>query len=273
MLYYESCALTKRVINNEYNKVKMVREAAALILVRDSSNGLQVCMLRRVATSSFAAGAFVFPGGAVDEADHELAISSCCFYQQQTDFKILACKVAALRETLEEAGILAANANKAGVVNNTLRHQLHEGELSFETLLIERAASLDLDSVMFYDHWITPEGAPKRFDTRFFIAKGSMGHQVSHDNIETDSSCWALPEEILSLYEQGEVKLMPVTHVQLKRLSTFKKVSDVLAFAKKQNNVPIIEPLLNVDEAGKPVSVTIHLSEGIVEYLLYKAKA
>ena len=121
----------------------MVREAAALILLRDSSNGLQVCMLRRVETSGFAAGAYVFPGGAVDEADHELAISSCCFYQQQTDFKILACKVAALRETLEEAGILVANVKKVIVVNNALRHQLHEGELSFEALLVILIRRLD----------------------------------------------------------------------------------------------------------------------------------
>ncbi len=251
----------------------MVREAAALILVRDSSNGLQVCMLRRVATSSFAAGAFVFPGGAVDEADHELAISSCCFYQQQTDFKILACKVAALRETLEEAGILAANANKAGVVNNTLRHQLHEGELSFETLLIERAASLDLDSVMFYDHWITPEGAPKRFDTRFFLSKAPVNHDIVHDNKETDSSCWAAPEDILSLYEQGEVKLMPVTHVQLKRLSKFKSSDEVFDFAKTQQNIPVTEPIINFGKEGKPVSVTIDLNEGVVEYPVFQKRA
>jgi len=251
----------------------MVREAAALILLRDSINGLEVCMLRRVSTAGFAAGAYVFPGGAVDKADHELAITTCCFYQQQTDSKILACKVAALRETLEEAGILAANVNKAVVVNNTSRHKLHEGELSFETLLIEQAASLDLDSVMFYDHWITPEGALKRFDTRFFLSKAPVNHDIVHDNKETDSSCWTVPADILSLYEQDKVKLMPVTHVQLKRLSKFKSCDDVLAFAKQQQNIPVTKPVINMGKEEKPVSVTINLSEGVVEYPVFQKRA
>ncbi|MBV1899711.1 MAG: NUDIX hydrolase [Cycloclasticus pugetii] len=252
----------------------MIREAAVLILLRDTKKGPEVCMLRRVETTGFAAGAYVFPGGVVDEQDKQLRLNNnLCFYTNDTDLSIHAYKIAAIRETLEEAGILAATRNDDIQVNAALRQKLHKGYVSFESLLREHRASLDLDRVIFYDHWIAPDGTPKRFDTRFFIAKGSMGHQVSHDNIETDSSCWALPEEILSLYEQGEVKLMPVTHVQLKRLSTFEKVSDILAFSKKQNNVPIIEPLLNVDEAGKPVSVTIHLPEGVVEYSLYKAKA
>ncbi len=50
----------------------MIKDAAALILLRDSDNGMEVCMLRRVETSGFAAGAYVFPGGAVDEHDKQL---------------------------------------------------------------------------------------------------------------------------------------------------------------------------------------------------------
>lgn len=251
----------------------MIREAAALILVRDAKNGLEVCMLRRVSTAGFAAGAYVFPGGAVDEADHQLGATSACFFKQQTDSKILACKVAALRETLEEAGILAANVNKTALINNTSRHKLHDGELSFEMLLREHGISLDLDSVMFYDHWVTPEGAPKRFDTRFFLTKAPLNHDILHDNKETDSSCWALPEDIVSLYDQGEVKLMPVTHVQLKRLSKFNTSDDVLAFAKNQRNIPVTEPIMNVGKEGKPVSVTINLSEGVVEYPVFQKRA
>ena len=250
----------------------MIKEAAALILLRDSKKGLEVCMLRRVETSGFAAGAYVFPGGAVDETDHGIGTMSACFFEQQIDSKMLACKVAALRETLEEAGILAANLNTAVVINEASRHKLHEGELSFERLLSEHAASLDLDNVIFYDHWITPEGAPKRFDTRFFLTKALLDHDIVHDNKETDSSCWALPADILSLYDQGEVKLMPVTHVQLKRLSKFNTSDDALAYAKNQRNIPVTEPIMNLGKEGKPVSVTINLSEGVVEYPVFQKR-
>ena len=251
----------------------MIREAAALILLRDSSNGLEVCMLRRVKTSGFAAGAYVFPGGAVDESDHGLSTTNACFFEQQTDSKLLACKVAALRETLEEAGILAANVNTTAMINSSSRHKLHDGKLSFQMLLAEHAASLDLDNVIFYDHWITPDGAPKRFDTRFFLTKALLDHDIVHDNKETDSSCWALPEDILSLYDQGKVKLMPVTHVQLKRLSKFNTSDEALAFAKNQGNIPVTEPIMNWGDQGKPVSVTINLAEGEVEYPVFQKRA
>lgn len=251
----------------------MIKEAAALILLRDSSKGVEVCMLRRVETSGFAAGAYVFPGGAVDEQDKMLAATDVCFFEERLDSIIQAHKVAAIRETLEEAGILTATKNDDIQVNEVLRQKLHEGEVSFEKVLREHDALINLDNVIFYDHWITPEGAPKRFDTRFFISSAPTNHHIRHDNKETDSSCWALPKEILSLYDQGDVKLMPVTHVQLKRLSTFDRVTDVLAFAKKQGNISAIEPVMNYGEQGKPISVTIKLSEGVVEYPVFRKRA
>lgn len=251
----------------------MVKDAAALVLIRDSNEGIEVCMLRRVETSGFAAGAYVFPGGAVDEQDKLLGATELCFFQQEHDSLMQAYKVAAIRETLEEAGILASARNNGIQINDVLRHKLHEGEVSFENVLRENETSINLDEVIFYDHWITPAGAPKRFDTRFFLAAASADQHIVHDNKETDSSCWALPKEILSLYDQGDVKLMPVTHVQLKRLSAFDSVSDILAVAKKQTNISVTEPIMNYGSEGKPVSVTIDLLEGVVEYPVFRKRA
>lgn len=250
----------------------MIKDAAALILLRDSDNGMEVCMLRRVETSGFAAGAYVFPGGAVDEHDKQLGETEFCLAKEETDSLLQANKVAAIRETLEEAGILASTNQNGIQIDDLLRHKLHEGEISFEDVLREHRVFINLDEVIFYDHWLTPAGAPKRFNTRFFLAVASADQYIKHDNKETDSSCWALPKEIISLYEQGEVKLMPVTHVQLKRLSSFDCVADILATAKKQTHISVTEPMMNYGSDGQPVSVTINLSEGVVEYPVFKKR-
>jgi len=251
----------------------MIKQAAALILIRDSGKGLEVCMLRRVETSGFAAGAYVFPGGAVDEQDGFLADKDVCIHAENSDESLHVYKVAALRETLEEAGILAASMKAGEQISDASRHKLHQGEVSFETLLRDNDAKINLDEVVFYDHWITPEGAPKRFDTRFFISAASSQHRIMHDNKETDSSCWTLPKDILALYEQGDVKLMPVTHVQLKRLSKFDCVNEVLSLAATRKTIPVTEPIMNRGQNGKPVSVTIHLIEGTVEYPVFQKRS
>ena len=58
-------------------------------------------MVRRHGNSGFAAGALVFPGGKVDESDHALA-ARC------PPATLLPYRIAAIRETWEEAGILLA---------------------------------------------------------------------------------------------------------------------------------------------------------------------
>ena len=47
-----------------------VRAAATVLLLRDTPAGIEVLMTRRSATASFAPGAYVFPGGVIDAADH-----------------------------------------------------------------------------------------------------------------------------------------------------------------------------------------------------------
>ena len=46
-----------------------MRAAATVLLLRDSEAGIEVLMTRRSDTASFAPGAYVFPGGHIDEAD------------------------------------------------------------------------------------------------------------------------------------------------------------------------------------------------------------
>ncbi|HIF17392.1 MAG TPA: NUDIX domain-containing protein [Cycloclasticus sp.] len=243
----------------------MVKQAAALILIRNAKSGIEVCMLRRVGSSRFAPGAYVFPGGGVEEQDkslgHTMGITATTDYATE--------KIAAIREAFEEAGILAG-ASKSNITEQN-RKRLHAGEISFQQLLDDHDTCLNLDAVVFYDHWITPEGAPIRFDTRFFLTTmlEGEGQELIHDDAETDASCWANPADLLAQYDRKEIKLMPVTHVQLKRLSMLSSVEDALTRAKQCKGITATLPVLNFDESGKPTSVTIDLQEGVVEYPVY----
>jgi 8-oxo-dGTP pyrophosphatase MutT (NUDIX family) len=63
------------------------RDAATVVVLRDAARGLEVYLVKRSRTVDFMAGAHVFPGGRLDQADTSLA----------------AC---AVRETFEEAGLV-----------------------------------------------------------------------------------------------------------------------------------------------------------------------
>lgn len=248
----------------------MLREAAAMVIARDTNNGVEVCMLRRVERSRFAAGAYVFPGGAVDQQDSQVNPSYLCSTGSADQPSLMPYKIAALRETFEEAGLLAATVRSDTMSNGALREKLQQNSVSFEQVLQQLNITIKLDEIVFYDHWVTPEGAPIRFDTRFFLSTVDNQQELLHDNKETDQSCWIKAEEVLALYDQGEVKLMPVTHVQLKRLSNFKSVSQLIDYAKKEINIKPTLPVLNYDDSGKPTSVTIDLVEGQVEYPTFR---
>src|SRR4051794_34694504 len=80
--------------------------AATLLLVRDGARGLEVLMAARHEESGFAAGALVFPGGKVDAGD--LVIARRNPHLAELPDGAAAARVAAVRETWEECGILLA---------------------------------------------------------------------------------------------------------------------------------------------------------------------
>jgi 8-oxo-dGTP pyrophosphatase MutT (NUDIX family) len=92
------------------------RPAATLALLRDGERGLEVLMMRRTHLAEFASGAYVFPGGAVDDSDHEPALAALArgIDDEQASRVLgvqhggLAYWIAAIRECCEEAGMLLA---------------------------------------------------------------------------------------------------------------------------------------------------------------------
>ncbi len=159
------------------------RPASTILLLRDSvgtKGEVEVFMMVRHYEIDFNSGALVFPGGSVDKGDQEI-IARPELYSggEGLDASALSFRIAAIRETFEESGILLArslgsnalvDAKRAGEIEAATRTALCEGNTTFLKVLTDNGMLLALDELVPYAHWITPEGMPKRFDTWFFLA-------------------------------------------------------------------------------------------------------
>src|ERR1700753_3800884 len=193
------------------------RPASTVLLLRDSAVGeIEVFMMVRHYEIDFNSGALVFPGGSVDKGDQEIIGNpELCSGGEGLDASALSFRIAAIRETFEESGILLArphgskaliDAKRASEIEAAHRTALCEGKISFAKVLADSGIRLALDELVPYAHWITPEGVPKRFDTWFFLAAAPPEQVGAHDGKESTDSIWLSPREALGGGESGTIK-------------------------------------------------------------------
>ena len=134
-------------------------------------------MTLRHEEAGFAGGALVFPGGKVDPADRP---PPGIARTRRLDEATLVLRIAAIRETFEECGILLARAGgallSAGLAAMLQRHAADAG---FAALVAAAGLELAIDDLVPYAHWITPVDRPKRFDTHFFLAPAAPARSPS----------------------------------------------------------------------------------------------
>lgn len=231
------------------------RPAATIVLLRDAEEGegLQVFCVERSGKSSFLAGAIVFPGGQLDPEDREWSLvvpplAGRIREWDRDDLRAEAFGLAAVRETLEEAGILLAEGTVSAAAVNDLRAALLGGA-SLRSLL--EAANLvpALGQLRPFARWITPTAEKKRFDTMFFLARAPADQTGAHDDTETVASMWATPQTILARWEAGEIAMVPPTHATLEWLAECTKVDEALARSASLSLAPIC-PELTQHEGG-----------------------
>jgi 8-oxo-dGTP pyrophosphatase MutT (NUDIX family) len=184
-----------------------------VLLVRDAPD-LQVFMLRRNLQSVFAAGAYVFPGGAVDPDDDGDVLVDGDAAPGDTGVPARF-RVAAIREAFEEAGVLlardAATGEPVDVASlSAARQSLHRGDRSFTEIVGDLGVVLDTASLWPIGRFITPPGAPRRFDTWFFVAPAPDGHAYRHDDGETVASLWIRPDAALERSRGGYSRVAPL---------------------------------------------------------------
>jgi 8-oxo-dGTP pyrophosphatase MutT (NUDIX family) len=251
-----------------------IRPAATVMLVRDTAtpagaNALEVLMVRRNLRSDFVGGAYVFPGGAVDLLDGGAEAEALCAGRSHAEANALlgvesgglAYWVAVVRETFEEAGLLLARREGgprllAGDPDEeahfvAARTQVNAGTLRFLDLCRNERLRLGVGDVHYFAHWITPRGAPRRYDTRFFVAAAPPGQIAAHSAGETIAEVWITPQDALARHRAGEIEIIFPTIRCLQAVGRFSSSGDLLRAAERASSaVPTIEPRVVPDGNG-----------------------
>jgi 8-oxo-dGTP pyrophosphatase MutT (NUDIX family) len=212
------------------------------MVVRDGAQGVEVFMLRRVATMAFAPRMMVFPGGGVDSRDGDAQVpwagppvsewAALLEVDETTARELVA---AAVREVFEECGVLLAGPSADEVVADTTgddweadRVALESRELSLTDFLAGRGLVLRTDLLGAWSAWTTPEFEPRRFRTWFFVAELPAGQRTRDVSSESDEVTWLTPDRALDLSDAGTIGLMPPTYLTLLDLSTHPEPRAVL---------------------------------------------
>jgi 8-oxo-dGTP pyrophosphatase MutT (NUDIX family) len=264
---------------SEEKRTVQPRHAATVILVRDSARGPEVFMMERHVKSDFVGGAYVFPGGRVDPADH-FPETLCAEQTDASASRILgiprggmAFFVAAIRECFEEAGILLAYDGAGEVLDfrnpeaeshyGSLRSRLNAGEISLEEMAREEGFRLATDRMHYWAHWITPEASPIRYDTRFFLAKAPHNQTAAHDNWELTNSAWVTPREALAKADREEWTIIFPTRRNLMLLVDFTSADEMVAAARSRSDFPTMQPRIRRLPGG--IQVVLPGDEGYDE--------
>jgi 8-oxo-dGTP pyrophosphatase MutT (NUDIX family) len=245
--------------------------AATVVLMRDDPAGdatPQVLLVERHRDSSVGPGAFVFPGGVLEPGDsHPRALRlSPRLTPAQAALRLgedvppetaLGLFNAAIRETFEETRVLLArSASGAPVAADALaeeslqraREALHGRKLDFYEWVAGLGLALATEDLIYYAHWITPEGIRERFSARFFLVAVPGEVRVETDRREVTGHSWLAPAEALARYEGGALRLMPPTVRNLELLAQFPSTGEALVHLKRRA-APTIRPrlILNAD--------------------------
>jgi 8-oxo-dGTP pyrophosphatase MutT (NUDIX family) len=230
-----------------------IRDASTVVLLRDG-DGLEAWLLTRVRQMAFAAGMTVFPGGRVDEADGQVpwAGTPAADFAARlgcSDDEARALVGAAVRETFEETGVLLT-VPPADL--RSTRADVEGGRLDFAGLLRSRGLAVDASALAPWARWVTPDGEPRRYDTRFFIVALPAG--ATPEDVTTESSVagWVPVAVALSQYERGERLLLPPTLTTLRTIAALETVADVLAAAATRS-IDAVRPIPGRDDDGRYV--------------------
>ncbi|MGE5200849.1 MAG: NUDIX hydrolase [Acidobacteriota bacterium] len=219
--------------------------AATLLLLRDGAEGLEVLMCVRHDAAGFAAGAMVFPGGKT--AAEDLLLLECASNPAGLDAGALVFRIAAIRESFEECGVLLARAHGDDAL---LSHEALAASIErikdvsdFGAFVARARVVLATDLLVPFAHWITPVDQPKRFDTHFFLAPAPGDQMAKHDGREAVETRWITPAGAVAAADRGELKLVFATRANLLRLGRSRTVADALETARHARIVTV-EPKL-----------------------------
>jgi 8-oxo-dGTP pyrophosphatase MutT (NUDIX family) len=244
--------------NQQENRAEAApRDAATVILLRDRTEGpYELFLMQRHLSQAFMGGAHVFPGGSLDESDADPGLAAYlggfCAAEARLllqelelpEATALGLFLTAIRETFEEAGVLLARGSSGEPIDLVdpgaaerfafYRVELHERRLTLADLARREGILYAPDLLIPYSHWITPETEPRRFDTRFFLARFPERQVAVHDRMELTESCWMTTGSALADQEAGRIALMPPSLKTIEELHVFPCIEPLFASARSQ---------------------------------------
>jgi 8-oxo-dGTP pyrophosphatase MutT (NUDIX family) len=229
------------------------KAAASVVLVRPAPPGapepLEAYMIRRNKGMKFLGGYYAFPGGKVDPEDGAPEALARCrglapaaaetIFPGDAGGPALAFWVTAVRELLEESGILLAcdaggrpvRADDPGVTAaiERCRKALMAGEAPFAALVAREGWALDLSRLRYLSHFITPRSSPIRFTARFFLCPVPSGQAPRLFTEETSEGFWIHPGEGYRRFLAGELAMAEPAEYGLAYLAQFNSLDDLWA--------------------------------------------
>jgi 8-oxo-dGTP pyrophosphatase MutT (NUDIX family) len=224
--------------------------AATLILVREQpGKAPELLMVERSGSMAFAAGALVFPGGRIDQADRQLAET----------LGVDAAAVAAIRETVEETAVPAClsptpNPETARALQDAL-----VADAPFAELLDKHSLRIDAAALVPFARWIPKFHAVRRFDTLFFVAECPGGNwQPRVIEGECAGAHWLSAGEVLEREARGEARLIFPTRRNLERLAQHRSFDEIRGDALVHRIEPVT-PWVEEHEGERFITIPDHL--------------
>lgn len=234
--------------------VPAAHPAATVVLVRDGAQAPEILLLKRHRAAGFVPGAYVFPGGRVDDADAAAELVALLDSPPTTPHASY--WLAAVREAFEETGVLLARDDEDVQVPDATassdvarwRSALLDGDAALLDALRALGVRPDLSRMVYCAHWITPVAEPRRYDTRFFLAELPSGSTVSIHEAEMSDAVWLTAHNALDAFQQGTLPMVFPTVKTIQRLVPFQTVAEMLG-AFRATEVPATLPrLVRTDE-------------------------
>jgi len=247
--------------------------ASTVLLLRDAADGLEVFMVVRHREIDFASGALVFPGGKVDPGDEDPALGGG---GEDLASAALAFRVAAIRETFEEAGVLLArprgdtnliDGQRLDRIARRYREPLHDGAVTMREIVEAEDLELACDLLVPFAHWVTPEGQRRRFDTHFFLAAAPDQMTARHDGTESVDSVWIRPATALADAEAGRRTVIFPTRMNLGKLDHDNNVQAALETARGADVVTVM-PTVRKTDGGRIMQIPLEAGYGVSEVLV-----
>ncbi|TCD01934.1 NUDIX domain-containing protein [Erythrobacteraceae bacterium CFH 75059] len=207
--------------------------AATLVVFRRSrtAGAPEILMVERARALSFAGGAAVFPGGRVDDEDRCLAAS---LRVPRCDTDEAAHRIAAIRETFEETGLLVATRQRVAPQAAAAARRALEAGTPFARILEANGWDLDAEALTPFARWL-PRGMShsRIFDTRFYLTDLGTGEvSLAVDETENTRLFWTSADAALRRADDGRLRLIFPTRRNLERLARFRDFAAARAQAE-----------------------------------------